>query len=125
MMSPRTTSSPPATKIDLDARGANITTLGDALWWAMSTVTTVGYGDRYPVSGQGRFIAAGLMLAGIALLGIVTASLASWLIDKVRAVEETAQAATRADVAAPTAEIRAFRQELVLHEGEEIPAVQV
>jgi voltage-gated potassium channel len=104
------------------AKGANITTFGDALWWAMSTVTTVGYGDRYPVSGQGRFIAGGLMLAGIALLGIVTASLASWLIDKVRAVEEHAQAATRADVAALTAEIRALRQELVLNEGEKIPA---
>lgn len=108
-------------------KGANITTFGDSLWWAISTVTTVGYGDRYPVSGQGRFIAAGLMLAGIALLGIVTASLASWLIDKVRDVEEHAQAATRADVAALSAEIRALRQELVsLHEERRDPsAVQV
>jgi voltage-gated potassium channel len=54
----------------------------------------VGYGDRYPITGQRRFI-AGLMLAGIALIGIVTASLASWLIDKVREVEEHTQAATR------------------------------
>jgi len=52
------------------------------------------------------------MLAGIALLGIVTASLASWLIDKVREVEEHAQSATRADVASLTAEVRALREEL-------------
>jgi|BarGraNGADG00212_1021973.scaffolds.fasta_scaffold05401_6 voltage-gated potassium channel len=94
------------------AKGATITTFGDAAWWAFTTVTTVGYGDRYPITGQGRFIAGGLMLAGIALLGIVTASLASWLIDKVREVEEHAQAVTRADMIALTAEVRALRAEL-------------
>jgi voltage-gated potassium channel len=94
------------------AKGATITTFGDAAWWAFTTVTTVGYGDFRPVTGQGRFIAGGLMLAGIALLGIVTASLASWLIDKVREVEEHTQAATRADLAALTPEIRALREEL-------------
>jgi voltage-gated potassium channel len=100
----------------LDAeRGADkatITTFGDATWWAMTTVTTVGYGDRYPITAQGRFIAGGLMLAGIALLGVVTASLASWLLDKVREVEEHSQAATRADMVALTAEVQALRQEL-------------
>jgi voltage-gated potassium channel len=64
---------------------ANITTFGDALWWAVSTITTVGYGDRYPITTEGRFIAVGLMIGGIALLGVVTASIASWLIDRVRA----------------------------------------
>jgi len=98
--------------VERGAKGATITTFGDAVWWAMTTVTTVGYGDRYPVTAAGRFIAGGLMLAGIALLGIVTASLASWLIDKVREVEEHAQAATRADVSALTAEVRALRHEL-------------
>lgn len=93
-------------------KGATITTFGDALWWAVTTVTTVGYGDRYPVTDQGRFVAGGLMLAGIALLGIVTASFASWLLDKVRQVEEHAQAATRADVAALAVEVRALRQAL-------------
>jgi voltage-gated potassium channel len=97
-------------------KGATITTFGDAAWWAFTTVTTVGYGDRYPITAQGRFIAGGLMLAGIALLGIVTASLASWLIDKVREVEEHAQAATHADVAALTAEVRALRDELTQRE---------
>jgi voltage-gated potassium channel len=98
------------------AKGATITTFGDALWWAMATVTTVGYGDRYPITTEGRFIAGGLMLAGIALLGIVTASLASWLLERVREVEEQTQAATRADVIALTAEVRALRAELVVRD---------
>jgi len=92
--------------------GANINNYGDALWWAMTTIATVGYGDRYPITGQGRFVAAGLMLAGIALLGVVTASIASWLIEKVREVEADAQAMTRRDVAELRAEIRALRREL-------------
>lgn len=79
---------------------ANIETFPDAMWWAISTVTTVGYGDRYPVTGQGRFVAAGLMLGGIALLGVVTASIASWLIDRVRDADEASAAATRRDVRA-------------------------
>lgn len=62
---------------------ANITTVSDALWWAAATMTTVGYGDRFPVTGTGRLVAGGLMLGGIALLGTVTATLASWLTDKV------------------------------------------
>jgi pimeloyl-ACP methyl ester carboxylesterase len=65
-----------------DAERASIVTFPDALWWAMTTVTTVGYGDFFPVTRRGRMVAGGLMLAGIALLGVVTASLASWLIDK-------------------------------------------
>ncbi len=93
-------------------KGATITTFGDALWWAMTTVTTVGYGDRYPVSTEGRFIAGGLMLAGIALLGIVAASLASWMLEKIREVEGQVQAATRADIEALTVEVRALHQTL-------------
>ncbi len=66
------------------AADANITTLGDALWWSVTTVTTVGYGDYFPVTTQGRFIAAGLMLVGIALVGAVTASVATWMVSKVQ-----------------------------------------
>ena len=53
---------------------ASITSFGDALWWTITTITTVGYGDRYPVTWQGRLVAAMLMVAGIALLGTVTAT---------------------------------------------------
>jgi voltage-gated potassium channel len=89
--------------------GANLTSLGDALWWSPTTVTTVGYGDHFPVTGTGRAVAVGLMIGGVALLGVVTATLASWLIDRVREAEEQAEAATRADVATLTAEVRELK----------------
>ncbi|WP_406832498.1 potassium channel family protein [Pedococcus sp. KACC 23699] len=63
-----------------DAPNANITTIGDALWWAATTVTTVGYGDRYPVTTTGRVIAVMLMVVGIALVGAITASIAAWFV---------------------------------------------
>ncbi|MGN6607339.1 MAG: potassium channel family protein [Jatrophihabitans sp.] len=88
---------------------ANIETFGDALWWATATVSTVGYGDRYPVTTEGRFVAAGLMIGGIALIGVVTATFASWLIDRVRDVADEEQAATRADLEALRAELAALR----------------
>lgn len=59
---------------------SNIKTGGDALWWALTTVTTVGYGDTYPVTTEGRIIAAVLMLIGIALFGSMSAIITSKLI---------------------------------------------
>ncbi len=61
--------------------GANIQSYGDAVRWAATTLTTVGYGDRYLTTGQSRLIAVGLMGTGIALLGVVTAALASWFVE--------------------------------------------
>jgi voltage-gated potassium channel len=51
------------------------------------TVTTVGYGDKYPVTGQGRLVAVVLMITGIAVVGTVTASLAAWIVEKVNAAK--------------------------------------
>lgn len=73
-----------------NAPGSNITAFWDALWWALTTITTVGYGDHYPVTATGRIVAAALMLSGIAVLGVVTAAVASWLVEHVSA--ETASA---------------------------------
>ncbi|MHA6805103.1 potassium channel family protein [Salinifilum ghardaiensis] len=75
---------------------ATITSFADALWWTMATITTVGYGDYYPVTGQGKLIAVGLMLAGIALLGVVTGSIASWFVEKFGGVENSVERAGRA-----------------------------
>jgi len=54
-------------------------------------MTTVGYGDQYPVTAAGRLVAFGLMIGGIALLGTVTATLASWLVETVAAEKEEAE----------------------------------
>lgn len=51
----------------------------------MAAITTVGYGDFYPVTQLGRLVATGLMIAGIAVLGMVTAAVASWLVEHVAA----------------------------------------
>ena len=83
---------------------ANILTFGDAAWWAITTMTTVGYGDRFPTTGTGRLAAAGLMVAGIALLGVVTATFASWLIEQVATTEEET-ADLRSEIAALSAKI--------------------
>jgi voltage-gated potassium channel len=91
--------------------GANIETYGDALWWAATTLTTVGYGDQYPTTTEGRLIAVGLMGTGIALLGVVTAALASWFVDKLSQVQ-TAEEQTELTIADLAAEVSALRDEL-------------
>jgi len=63
-----------------DAIGANITSFGDALWWSLASITTVGYGDRYPVTDEGRLVATFLMIIGIGLFGSLTALLAAWVL---------------------------------------------
>ncbi|MFD4777198.1 potassium channel family protein, partial [Streptomyces sp. NPDC058427] len=66
--------------VEHNAPGSSIRTFGDAVWWACATLTTVGYGDAVPVTPVGRVVAAGLMACGLALLGAVTGSFSSWLI---------------------------------------------
>jgi voltage-gated potassium channel len=91
---------------------ANITTIGTALWWAVVTVTTVGYGDHYPVTTEGRFIAVGLMIGGMALIGVVVASFAAWFIGRVQVEEEEARAATQRDLEAIADRLNAVSHEL-------------
>ncbi|MEY4133517.1 MAG: hypothetical protein RL592_1575 [Verrucomicrobiota bacterium] len=67
-------------EVERAAPNATIKSGGDALWWALTTVTTVGYGDMYPVTTEGRIIAAVLMLIGIALFGAMSAIVTSKLI---------------------------------------------
>ena len=58
--------------------GSNIHSIPDAIWWALVTVTTVGYGDKYPVTTPGRLVALLLMAVGIALFTVIIGSLADW-----------------------------------------------
>jgi voltage-gated potassium channel len=68
------------TVAERNAPGSNIHNLGQGLWWAVVTVATVGYGDRYPVTPFGQGLAVFLMLAGIGLLGVLTATFASYFV---------------------------------------------
>jgi voltage-gated potassium channel len=104
------------------APDASITTFGEAVWWTITTISTVGYGDRYPVTVEGRIVAATLMVAGIALLGVVTASIAAWFVENVRRageqvseeVEEMSSdvEATQAQLAVVLAELRTISARL-------------
>jgi len=63
-----------------DVDSSNIKNIGDGLWWAITTITTVGYGDKFPTTSTGRVLAVGLMLVGISLMGVITASVAAWFV---------------------------------------------
>lgn len=67
---------------------ATIITFGDAIWWTLSTITTVGYGDLYPITTEGRIVAGSLMVGGIALLGVITGTFATWFVGSVRDLED-------------------------------------
>ena len=60
--------------------GGNIQNAEDAMWWAVSTMTTVGYGDRYPISSEGRIVAVFLMGAGVGVFGTLSGLAASWFL---------------------------------------------
>jgi voltage-gated potassium channel len=68
--------------LEKDVPGSNIKTAEDALWWAWVTITTVGYGDRYPVTTEGRIVAVALITVGVGLFGTFTAYVASWFVEK-------------------------------------------
>lgn len=80
------------------APGSHITNYGDAVWWAVSTLATVGYGDFVPVTPTGRVIAGLLMIGGISLIGVVTATVAHWIVTQVAAQDSAQQAATAAHI---------------------------
>lgn len=83
---------------DAEAGIGDIDTFADGIWWAFVTITTVGYGDFYPVSFTGRIVAVGLMIGGIALIGVVTATLASWIVERVADQTTMKAAATELQV---------------------------
>jgi len=102
------------------APNANITTGGDALWYAIVTITTVGYGDFYPVTAAGRFAAVFIMFMGVGIIGALASILASLLVGSSASPEEEAavEAAQAATAAAPMLsvqeELKAVKEELAV-----------
>jgi voltage-gated potassium channel len=94
---------------------ANIKTLGEALWWAVTTITTVGYGDKFPTTAGGRVVAAGLMVLGIGPFGVMTASVSSLFLAQAR---EGELEGVRLELRALREELAALRQTL----GRPLPA---
>lgn len=80
---------------------SNIKSAEDAVWWAFATITTVGYGDRYPVTSEGRFVAAILMCSGVGLFGSFSGLLAAWFVGP-----------NKSETAGVAAEVKALRLEL-------------
>lgn len=89
-----------------------INNFGDALWWSFTTVTTVGYGDTVPRTVVGRLIAVALMVAGVSLLAVVTATLASWIVERVAEEDTASQAATAAQIEELRDEVRKLTESL-------------
>ncbi|MFJ5550565.1 potassium channel family protein [Streptomyces sp. NPDC093225] len=97
--------------VERDAPNGNIKSLGDAVWWSFTTMTTVGYGDHSPTTGMGRVLAVGLMLSGIALLGVVTANIAAWFISRFERDDQEERRQTAA-ITALADEVRSLRAEV-------------
>ncbi|MFH9039329.1 potassium channel family protein [Streptomyces sp. NPDC017966] len=97
--------------VERDSPDGNIRTLGDAVWWSFTTMTTVGYGDHAPTTGLGRVLAVGLMLSGIALLGVVTANIAAWFIARFEKDDVEERRQTEA-IETLTREVQALRAEV-------------
>ncbi len=84
---------------------SNIRTAEDALWWTVTTLTTVGYGDLYPVTSEGRLLAGLVMVAGVGLFGAFSGLVASWLLRPAERQQDTELVQLRD-------EVRALREEL-------------
>jgi voltage-gated potassium channel len=92
------------------APDAHITSFGLAVWWAMTTITTVGYGDMYPVTTTGRVMASLMMIGGISLVGSITATIASWIVQSVSDDDKQQDAVTAAHIEDLRDEIAQLRE---------------
>jgi len=92
-------------EVERRAPGSNIHSAGDALWWAFATITTIGYGDRFPVTAAGRIVAVVLVVFGLSFFGTFTAYVASFFLEKTQLKEES-------EIHHLTREVRRLREKL-------------
>jgi voltage-gated potassium channel len=95
--------------LEKDAKHANITNVGDALWWATTTVTTVGYGDKYPITPEGRIVAVILMITGVGLFSTFSGTVAAMLLSPQRKEETDTTVELLQEVKALRAEIQELK----------------
>jgi len=81
------------------AADGNIRSPDDAIWWALMTITTVGYGDRYPVTSEGRVVAVVLMFAGVGLFGTISGFVAAWFMGSSQTEQDSELARIRSELA--------------------------
>ena len=108
-------------RFEIDGPGT-IKTAEGALWWAMTTITTVGYGDLYPVTAEGRIVAAVLMVGGVGLFGTLSGVVASWFISPREPTKQSESEELRRSVEALRAQLDRLQGTLSLH-GANTPAV--
>lgn len=96
-------------RVEQGTEAANIQTASDALWWGIVTVATIGYGDRYPVSNEGRVVGVFMIVAGVALFSAITSFLAQWFLAPRRS-QPRVGASQQQQAASPADQIAALRQ---------------
>jgi voltage-gated potassium channel len=97
-------------QFDSRSADANITTGGDALWWSVVTITTVGYGDLYPVTTLARITGAFVMFAGVGIIGALASILASILVPPPKEDPDDTTPAISRELAEVRAELAALRR---------------
>ena len=108
--------------VEANAPGANITTGGDAVWWAFVTIATVGYGDTYPVTGWGRLIGVAMLVAGVSLFSTLTSYLASTFVRPATHENAPAHPALQAELAELKQAVRDLEARLTKHHDPQPPS---
>jgi voltage-gated potassium channel len=108
--------------VEANAPSANITSGGDAVWWAFVTIATVGYGDTYPVTGWGRVIGVAMLVAGVSLFSVLTSFLASTFLKPAEHGDEIRDRILHAQLAELKQAVRDLEARLVERDSRQSPS---